>query len=333
MSRISFLRRAQPHGVGDDSNILRSDEQQTPSEVAKADHADPVPASVDCDDLKTDQDSSQLTASQKKLRFFISSRSLNDPETKTLQPTTDLDNNNDDERVLAETTAGMGLFELQRNVASYRSLGNSIAENARDETLQQLNLVYDKKYRERQIKYQARVLSVRQTFAGSLIFMTIFLTGSVAFFSKTGNIPVPDAILFAFYTMTTCGFGSVVIPHTTPFLSYVIFYIFVSIAGLVILVSFEAWHCCRIKIDGYLLLIPRVKSNVAHLLHGTLVFRCPKFTRSFRLKLRMLRRPKTSQVTSVKVFRRLSTPKSQLTIPRSLRNWSMLTTRISSATS
>jgi len=174
-----------------------------------------------------------------KPRFFISSRSLNQvDQLKPASLESDADKGSS-ESVKSEPQFGMGLAELRRNVASYRGLTNSFADDSghKADTLRQLSMAYNKKFDERKIRYHARIMSVRQTAAGSVLFMIVFMVGSVTFIVKTGNLPIVDAVLFALYSVTTAGFGSVTIPHDNSFLLYVIFFVFVGIATLTIMVS------------------------------------------------------------------------------------------------
>lgn len=173
-----------------------------------------------------------------KPRFFISSRSLNQVDQfKPASLESDADKGSS-ESVKSEPQFGMGLVELRRNVASYRGLTNSFADDSgnKADTLRQLSLAYNKKLDERKIRYHARIMSVRQTAAGSVLFMIFFMVGSVTFFVKTGNLTVVDAVLFFLYSITTAGFGSVKIPQDNSFLLYVIFFVFVGIATLTIVV-------------------------------------------------------------------------------------------------
>lgn len=174
-----------------------------------------------------------------KPRFFISSRSLNQvDQLKPASLESDADKGSS-ESVKSDPQFGMGLVELRRNVASYRGLTNSFADDSgnKGDTLRQLSMAYNKKFDERKIRYHARIMSVRQTAAGSVLFMIFFIVGSIVFFVKTGNLSIVDAVLFTLYSITTAGFGSVTIPHDNSFLLYVIFFVFVGIATLTIMVS------------------------------------------------------------------------------------------------
>ncbi|KAL7475151.1 hypothetical protein ACHAW6_001078 [Cyclotella cf. meneghiniana] len=88
-------------------------------------------------------------------------------------------------------------------------------------------------------KYQiaAHTLSIRQNAGIMVAWVLFFFAVSIAFFVHAGNLTVPDAMLFTVYTVTTAGFGSIRIPHTTGFLVAVIVFVYLGLASVTILAA------------------------------------------------------------------------------------------------
>ena len=104
---------------------------------------------------------------------------------------------------------------------------------------------------ERKLEYMARTSSIRQNARLMTAWMLLFLTLSITFFVHYGGLTLPNAMLFAVYSLTTAGFGSVKIPFTTPFLIAVVVFIFVGLASVTILAAtlyqWTAWRAYMAK--------------------------------------------------------------------------------------
>ena len=70
-----------------------------------------------------------------------------------------------------------------------------------------------------------------------LLGMALFQALAILFFVYRGGLSIPNAILFAIYTTTTSGYGSVDIPTENGFLLFLVVYIFLAIAALTILIA------------------------------------------------------------------------------------------------
>ena len=103
------------------------------------------------------------------------------------------------------------------------------------ETLTLLNHEYKRVMEENQISMIAKFESIRQTARGAIALMTIVITLGTTFVRRRAKVSVSQAILFSVYTITSAGFGNVVIPHTSGFLLFVMAYLFVGISLLAIL--------------------------------------------------------------------------------------------------
>ena len=118
-------------------------------------------------------------------------------------------------------------FEAQtRNVMSLEDI----------EICQKLDNEYERALEEREIGYNARYASVRQSAFLSVIFMVGYLALGTAFFIRQTEWTIPSSLLFSIYTITTVGYGNHHIPKTPGFQLYVIFYILIGIAALTIMV-------------------------------------------------------------------------------------------------
>jgi hypothetical protein len=115
---------------------------------------------------------------------------------------------------------------------------NNILSSEDIEICQRLDEEYERALEEREIGYNARYSSVRQSAFLSVFFMVAYLCLGTAFFARQTAWSLPDALLFSIYTITTVGYGRGDLPTTPGFQSYTIFYILVGIAALTIMVSF-----------------------------------------------------------------------------------------------
>jgi hypothetical protein len=105
------------------------------------------------------------------------------------------------------------------------------------ELCQHLDEEYERALEEREIGYNARYGSVRQSALISVFFMVSFLFLGTAFFIRQAQWTIPDSLLFSIYTITTVGYGYHEIPTGPAFQAYTIFYLFIGIAALTIMVS------------------------------------------------------------------------------------------------
>ncbi len=125
------------------------------------------------------------------------------------------------------------------------------------EICQRLDEEYERALEEREIGYNARYASVRQSAVLSVFFMAAFLTLGTAFFIRQAAWTIPESILFSIYTITTVGYGRSEMPTTPGFQAYTIFYILVGIAALTIMVRYlKRAKYCKPQNIGYLLLFP-----------------------------------------------------------------------------
>lgn len=105
------------------------------------------------------------------------------------------------------------------------------------EICQRLDEEYERALEEREIGYNARYASVRQSAVLSVFFMAAFLTLGTTFFIRQAAWTIPESILFSIYTITTVGYGWSEMPTTPGFQAYTIFFILVGIAALTIMVG------------------------------------------------------------------------------------------------
>jgi hypothetical protein len=105
------------------------------------------------------------------------------------------------------------------------------------EICQRLDEEYERALEEREIGYNARYASVRQSALLSVFFMVTFLSLGAAFYIRQAAWTIPEAILFSIYAITTVGYGRSEMPTTPGFQAYTIFYILVGIAALTIMVG------------------------------------------------------------------------------------------------
>ena len=131
------------------------------------------------------------------------------------------------------TSEPAGLAKIRRNVQEFRDFFGDEDLDA----LQDLGREYHREVEQRRIAFKARVITIRRMLLGTFLFMVLLLLASISFFTRVGGLSIRDAILFSLYTITTAGFGSVDIPFTNGFLLFVILFLYVGIATLVILVA------------------------------------------------------------------------------------------------
>jgi hypothetical protein len=114
------------------------------------------------------------------------------------------------------------------------------------EICRRLDEEYERALEEREIGYNARFNSVRQSAGFSIAFMAVYMTLGTIFFTKVAGWELHQALFFAIYTITTVGYGSYRLPDSTGFQIYTIFYIFVGIATLTIMVA-QVYQCIALE--------------------------------------------------------------------------------------
>ena len=114
------------------------------------------------------------------------------------------------------------------------------------EICRRLDQEYERALEEREIGYNARYNSVRQSAGFSIAFMAIYMTLGTIFFTKVAGWELHQALFFAIYTITTVGYGSYRLPDSVGFQIYTIFYIFVGIATLTIMVA-QVYQCIALE--------------------------------------------------------------------------------------
>lgn len=106
------------------------------------------------------------------------------------------------------------------------------------EICQRLDEEYERALEEREVGYNARYASVRQSAVLSVFFMLAFIGLGTVFFMRQAAWTIPESMLFSIYAITTVGYGRGEMPTTPGFQMYIIFYILVGIAALTIMVGF-----------------------------------------------------------------------------------------------
>ncbi|KAL3939686.1 MAG: hypothetical protein SGBAC_005631 [Bacillariaceae sp.] len=114
------------------------------------------------------------------------------------------------------------------------------------ELCQRLDEEYERALEEREIGYNARYASVRQSALISVFFMISFLLLGTAFFIRQADWTIADALLFSIYTITTVGYGNHEIPTGPAFQAYTIFYLLIGIAALTIMVA-QVYMCIALE--------------------------------------------------------------------------------------
>lgn len=114
------------------------------------------------------------------------------------------------------------------------------------EICRRLDEEYERALEEREIGYNARYNSVRQSAGFSIAFMVTYMTLGTIFFTKVAGWELHQALFFAIYTITTVGYGSYRLPDSVGFQIYTIFYIFVGIATLTIMVA-QVYQCIALE--------------------------------------------------------------------------------------
>ena len=115
------------------------------------------------------------------------------------------------------------------------------------EICQRLDLEYERALEEREIGYNARYQSVRQSAAFILTFMVFYLACGTAFFTLEAGWDFHDALFFSIYTMTTVGYGlNDNIPDREIFLVFIMVFIFTGIATLTIMVA-QVYQCIALE--------------------------------------------------------------------------------------
>lgn len=114
------------------------------------------------------------------------------------------------------------------------------------ELCQQLDEEYERALEEREIGYNARYASVRQSAVISVFFMFSFLFLGTAFFIRQAQWSIADSLLFSVYAITTVGYGNHEIPTAPAFQAYTIFYLLIGIAALTIMVA-QVYMCIALE--------------------------------------------------------------------------------------
>jgi hypothetical protein len=126
-------------------------------------------------------------------------------------------------------------YGLEQNCVSTKKLSDyDNHENA--VFLAKLRSIYDRSMAEVQTRNLAIYLSNRNItlalFCSMLIYETLVTVGIVI----NADLPVSEGVLFTLYTITSAGFGNIVIPKTDGFLIFAVVNVFISISMLAILV-------------------------------------------------------------------------------------------------
>lgn len=139
------------------------------------------------------------------------------------------------------------------------------------EICQRLDDEYERALEERDIGYNARYSSVRQTAMWSVFFLALYMIqGTIVyrellllnnqqnyaaervegeedeFDNEFSNWSIPESLFFSIFTITTVGYGREDLPATPSFQAYTIAYIMVGIAALTIMVA-QVYQCIALE--------------------------------------------------------------------------------------
>ena len=139
------------------------------------------------------------------------------------------------------------------------------------EICQRLDDEYERALEERDIGYNARYSSVRQTAILSIFFMALYMVqGTIVyrrlllmnneqnyaiervegeedeFDNEFSNWSISESLFFSIFTITTVGYGREDLPATPSFQAYTIFYIMVGIAAITIMVA-QVYQCIALE--------------------------------------------------------------------------------------
>ena len=145
-------------------------------------------------------------------------------------------------RASMESAAASALFGVD-SPSSTRDLDKTLAP-AEVQALMDIGHNHEEIARDSDIHMEARTKAIRHMAAGAIAFFILFQVVGISFLVHVGDVTIPNAMLFSIYTITTAGFGSVVLPHTPGILIFVSFYIFVGLAALTIMVSQKRFSTC-----------------------------------------------------------------------------------------
>ena len=119
-----------------------------------------------------------------------------------------------------DSQEGLELKSPQHRPSNVKQANMSSADV---ELCQQLDEEYERALEEREIGYNARYASVRQSALISVFFMFSFLFLGTAFFIRQAQWSIADSLLFSVYAITTVGYGNHEIPTAPAFQAYTIF--------------------------------------------------------------------------------------------------------------
>jgi hypothetical protein len=142
------------------------------------------------------------------------------------------------------------------------------------EICQRLDEEYERALEERDIGYNARYSSVRQTAGWSIFFLVVYIVQGTfvyrellllnniknyipiereegeeyedEFDNEFSNWSVAESLFFSIFTITTVGYGREDLPTTPSFQAYTIVYIMVGIAALTIMVA-QVYQCIALE--------------------------------------------------------------------------------------
>mmetsp|Transcript_11428 Transcript_11428/g.27279 ORF Transcript_11428/g.27279 Transcript_11428/m.27279 type:complete len:879 (+) Transcript_11428:212-2848(+) len=127
------------------------------------------------------------------------------------------------------------------------SMASGIALTSEDiEICQRLDEEYERALEEREIGYNARYASVRQSAFVSVLFLLVYMVQGTLVYMHQTEWSIPDSLFFSIFTITTVGYGKEDLPTTPEFQAYTIFYIMVGIAALTIMVA-QVYQCIALE--------------------------------------------------------------------------------------
>jgi hypothetical protein len=114
------------------------------------------------------------------------------------------------------------------------------------EICRRLDDEYERALEEREIGYNARYASVRQSAFLSVLFLAAYMSQGTLVYMHQTDWSIPDALFFSIFTITTVGYGKADLPETPAFQAYTICYIMVGIAALTIMVA-QVYQCIALE--------------------------------------------------------------------------------------
>mmetsp|Transcript_3469 Transcript_3469/g.4830 ORF Transcript_3469/g.4830 Transcript_3469/m.4830 type:complete len:716 (+) Transcript_3469:35-2182(+) len=171
----------------------------------------------------------------------IDLNAVSPPRSQKVSP--GLSTQGDSTRISREDDTNDSALELNNKAAKTKgeytngSDSNTLVGDLDKVTLEILDEGYEHALEEQDIIWNSRFISVRQNAAIGLWFVAVYvLTGTLVFHSST-NWTIPESLLFTIYSITTVGYGSLIVPDRPSIHIFIVFYILVGIATMTIIAT------------------------------------------------------------------------------------------------